>query len=566
LLSFPFWERGRPNLSVISDRIPKSCSTIESENSHRVKGRWRRGVAWLTSSILGLFLALSAVAAAPERLILGQMNDPTTLNPLYIIGTMDLEVGGLLYSRLFTFDEEGRIVPEVAQSVPTIANKGISSDGLTITYHLRRNVRWSDGQPLTSKDILFTHAAVMNPRNAVPIQYGDDEIKSISAPDAYTIRVRLRERNAAFVSSFDRNILPEHLLSNAGPLNKAEFNAQPIGSGPYRLSKWIRGDRLIFDRNEAYWGPRPDIPQIIVRIIPNQATILVQLQSGEIDAAMSVDPSNLNAIKRLPEKQIILKPTRTAIVMVFNTRNSLFHDVVLRQAVSLAINREAFIREAGLDFLDPKGGLSAIFGWAADPKIQEPAFDPVKANRILDADGWRRGNDGIRVKNGQRLSITLDTHADSPFLTKMANLIQQALRETGIDSTTKTYNVAQLFSFGALGPIHSGHFDMLLSAFAAEPDPDPTWLLGCKGDKPVPYNFAAFCDPSIERDLQKGRSSYDVTTRLRAYSSVERRTIDTAPIVFLAQTKDISAIPVALRGVNPSPSFGPYWNVGLWTF
>lgn len=164
------------------------------------------------------------------------------MNPLLLEGVTAYTFGELIYSYLTTYDERGDIVGDLARTVPSPANGGISADGRSLTFHLRHDARWQDGTPVTSRDVAFTYHAVMNPANNVPDRYGYDVVSAVETPDPYTFVIRLKRPFSPIISLFfggDSNypILPEHLLAKYPTINALAFNASPVGSGPYRFAR-----------------------------------------------------------------------------------------------------------------------------------------------------------------------------------------------------------------------------------------------------------------------------------------------------------------------------------------
>ena len=198
-------------------------------------------------AILGCACVFAACAKSaaplprPAALVIAIAQEPVSLNPLYLQGAIGYAISELGYTYLTNYDSYGNFVPEVAVTVPSLANGGISSDGKHIVYHLRRNVSWQDGAPLNSRDVVFTYRAIMNPSNAVPSRYGYDRVASVEAPDPYRVIVKLKRPYSPIVAYFfggDSNypILPAHLLARYTSLDRVPYNAAPIGSGPYRFT------------------------------------------------------------------------------------------------------------------------------------------------------------------------------------------------------------------------------------------------------------------------------------------------------------------------------------------
>src|SRR5579862_1213407 len=213
-----------------------------------------------------------------DLLIIARLSEPVSLNPLYLQGLDATDISALGYSFLTKYGTNDAIVTDVATVVPTFANRGISRDGKRIVYHLRHGITWQDGYPLTARDVIFTYRAIMNPSNSIPSRSGYDRIKKIWSRDPYTVVVELTQPQAAFVTSFfgggsNYPILPAHLLAAYPNLNHVAFNDAPVGSGPYRFTKWIRGERLDLTANDRYYGPKPSIQHLSLRFIPNSTTV-----------------------------------------------------------------------------------------------------------------------------------------------------------------------------------------------------------------------------------------------------------------------------------------------------
>ena len=202
---------------------------------------------WTRAIIAALFCCMFAGCHpasrgidSPARLVVAVPAEPRSLNSLLLEGPSSAMIVPLVYSYLLTTDDRGAIVPDLASEVPTLRNGGISPDGRTIVYHLRRNVVWQDGKPLTAGDVVFTQHAIMNPGNNVYSRYGFERVQSISAPDRYTVQIRLRAPFSPILTQFfgpsnNYGIMPEHLLRGYADLNHIPFNALPVGSGPYTV-------------------------------------------------------------------------------------------------------------------------------------------------------------------------------------------------------------------------------------------------------------------------------------------------------------------------------------------
>ena len=279
----------------------------------------------------------------PGVLRLGEDEEPDGLNLMFAHNAAADTVSGLLFSFILRYDPDGNYVPDLATLVPTTRNGGISADNMTITVHLRKGVVWADGAPLTAADWLFTYGAVMNSQNNVKTRYGWDAIASASAPDPYTIVIKLKRPT---VQALDILVMggagyppmPAHLLAKLPNINTAEFNSKPLSSGPYLLKAWNHGSSLEFVPNPRYFRGAPKLKEVIWKVIPDVNTLFSQLQTHDVDVYPGV---NANSVARLSsiagitvQKRLIASWRHLGI----NTSRPVLADLRVRQAISEAVD------------------------------------------------------------------------------------------------------------------------------------------------------------------------------------------------------------------------------------
>lgn len=525
-----------------------------------------------------IFLCSCSRPAAPgsqanERLVIGMIGDVQSLNPLLISGSDTVRVPPMVFSFLLMLNKDGTLQPDVAEAVPSRANGGISADGKTILYHLRNNVRWQDGAPLTSADVVYTYRQIMNPRNDVPSRAVYDQLASVTSPDARTVRVTLRAPNAAVLSYFfapDGNnaILPRHILAKYSDLNHIPFNSAPIGSGPYRVVRWSRGDELDFERNDGYFGGKPAIEKIAFKFIPSAETQFIQLQTGEIQAVLPApDVTMLDAYRRLRGPRVTKIDVQGGALLGFNMTDSVVEDFRVRRAIVEAANLPQSVSEATHGILSMTGAGRGLYGPAFDPSITAaPAPNPADANRLLDQAGWKRGAGGIRTRDGRSLSLEFVYIAGLPEAQTFGVVLQQQLRRAGIELVLRGYT-PQMYAAPASagGPLFGGHFQLVLLELLTSSDPDVTYLLGCNQFPPRGANFTRYCSPVVERANAAGLRTYDFAERAKQSAIVQQQVAKDLPFVPLWQQAAIAAYPQNLEGVHPSAQF-VFYNVAHWYF
>ena len=516
--------------------------------------------------------ALVLLGAGPSRTLrVGLTQEPATLNP--IVGTLAVEndVVSFLFNGLIRFDENGNRIPDLATRVPTRANGDISADGRTITYHLVRNARWSDGVPLTSADVKFTYEQIVNPRNNVPNLDPYDRIARVETPDPYTVRLILDHPYAPAIYAFsDRNqgaIVPEHLLRGASDLNHSPFGAAPIGSGPYTLVAWRRGSEIELAANPRYFRAPPKIPHVVIRILPNDNTMTIALRAGELDLADNVNISTYLALGSVPNLDPVVVAKSFWEHLTFNTSRPPVDDVRVRRALCEAFDvHELFTKVAhGLGALGPTSENPAT-PWF-NRKLGYLPYDPKAAGALLDEAGWRLGPDGKRSKDGTPLAITLISTAGNATREQVEVILQQRWTALGIDVTVKNLPPATIFAPIASGGIfYGGNFDVALSAFI-ENIPDPNRMNVNTIDHIPPHgnNLSRYRNAEITRLEEQAAGTFVDADRKRLYDRIQEIELRDLPYYVLRWQALIDERSPHLQGVKPAPSTSTFWNVADWT-
>lgn len=499
-------------------------------------------------------------------LVVAVPQEPVSLNPLYLEGPTAYTYAGLMYSYLTNYDSNGAIVGDLAAQVPTVANGGISRSGTQLTYHLRRNAHWQDGYPVTSSDVVFTYHAVMNPSNTIGYRYGYDRIASIRAPNDYTVVLTLKYPFSPIVSFFfggDSNypILPAHLLEKYASLDHVAFNSSPVGSGPYELGRWDRGDHLELSANQAYYRGKPGLHRVVLPFITNDATTINELRTGEVDAAFSVNASQIAELRAIPNHRVVITPVPYFYGLSFNMEDPVMSDLRVRQAFALAIDRRELVKKITLGVDDPNTGPRGLFTWAYDPAVKLPSYDPGRAAQLLNDAGWVAASGGVRTRDGLPLKVQLAFPAGDDIMARFAVAIAAAERSVGIEVTTKTYARSQYQAVN--GPILQGHYQVGLYNYQASYDPDASWLLGCDQRSPRGFNEARYCSAAVDAALKRGVTSFDRATRIAAYRDVQERIAHDVPYYFVCQISEVDVIPSQLIGYA-RPLLSPFASAWEW--
>jgi peptide/nickel transport system substrate-binding protein len=502
----------------------------------------------------------------PGVLRLGEDEEPDSLNLMFAHTAAADTISGLLFSFILRVDPRGNYIPDLAKQVPTLRNNGISPDGKRIVVHLRRGIVWSDGAPLTAKDWLFTYHAVMNPANNVKTRYGWDAIASASAPDPYTIVIRLKRPNVAVLGILGMGgaaypPMPAHLLAKLPNLNAAAFNEQPLSSGPYLLQEWNHGSQLVFVPNPHYFRGPPRLKEVIWRVVPDVNTLFNQLATHEIDVYPSV---NANSIARLSSISGI-KIDRSLIAdwrhLGLNLSRPLLHDVRVRQAIAEAVDWKRINDTVfhGVDRL----AVSDIFpeSWAA-PRLPPYRYDPADARRLLAQAGWSPGPDGLLRKGALTMRLAIYATTGHQENTESQVLIQSMLRAVGIDVAVRNYPGSYLFAMD--GPLYTGKYDLEWSIETNGPDPDNSGDWNGAFIPPRGANTSWLNDPIVNATSAAAAATFDEGARKRLYQKEEERIRQVVPAVFFSWRNNYTAMNADLKNYVPAAFIGDGWNAWEW--
>jgi peptide/nickel transport system substrate-binding protein len=510
----------------------------------------------LCGAIAACHPVLQAGNSVPaSRLVIAVPQEPPSLNTLLTEGPSSTMLDSLVYSFLLTFDSRGNLVPDLAAEVPSARNGGISADGRTITYRLRKNVVWQDGVPLTARDVVFTQHAIMSPSNNVFSRYGFERVLSIAAPDPYTVRIRLRTPFSPILTQFfgpsnNYGIVPEHVLGRYANINRVPFNGMPIGSGPYRVKDWIRGDHLTLLANPTYFRGPPKLQTIVLKFVADSGTVLNQLRTGEVDAYFFSDPTHMAEYEAIPAVHVSRAPFAAFGDLIFNLRDPTLADPRVRRAIVEALNLPQIVRNATRGTQTTADPNLALFGRTTDASIAPSPYDPAAARAFL---APRRLSLQYAFETGKAVSASTGVQ------------LQQQLRAAGVNLTLRPYSPELFRAQGSAGgPLLGGTFQIGFFEIFTTGDWDSSWYLSCTQVPPAGFDISRFCDPVAERAVQGVLTSYDEAEQRRLAAIVQRRVSQLVPYVSLWSQNAIYVTPTGLRGFAPS-SASPYWNAWAWS-
>ena len=371
-----------------------------------------------------------------HELRIGMVGDPDSLNPLFSYVERQIDLTQLYCETLVGLDDRNRLAPLLATVVPSQSNGGISPDRKTIVYHLRHGVRFADGVELTSKDVAFTYRAVLDPRNPVVDTEAYRAIASLDTPDRYTVRIRLRHPWAAAVgelfapSDFAYGILPAHAFAGTD-VSRADWNAHPFGSGPFRVVRWARGDEIELAPNPYAWR-KPRLRKVVFKIVAQNEAMFDAFRARELDV------DNVT-ILQVPQARALRDAALVGVLRNGFDYLSFQHRQAARPTTAEPARDRRVDRSSRPDSREPIFGLRPIANteipsvlWANDRSIQPVPYDPRQAARDLDAAGLASRRDPPHEESGSRSpSTSSPTYATTIAASK--HWSQRDLAEVGIN-------------------------------------------------------------------------------------------------------------------------------------
>ena len=510
----------------------------------------------------------------PGVLRLAENASPSSLNPMLNASSVTGDLSMFIYSYAVRYNQDAQPVPDALVEIPTVANGDVSKDGLTLKYKLRRNIKWQDGQPLTCSDLRFTWQAVMNPHNNVVTTDGYKDIKDIDCSDPYVALIHMKKMYAPYLQQLwgvngNAPILPAHLLAkyndDKGSLNNAPYNSLPIGSGPFKVVEWQRGSEVRMEANPNFYLGKPKLNEVIFKIMPDENTMVTSLQTHEID--MLARGTGLS----LPRYQQITGPgSGLKMVLVddylythidFNLHRPLLQDRNVRLALAYATNRKEIVDKVmhGAGVVS-ETDQSPQLSWAYTGDIEHHPFDPAKAKQILQADGWIPGPDGIRMKNGERLSFDLTSAAESNYAHQIQTLLQRQWHEIGAEAIVKNVPTALLFENSAAGTLQGGHYDAAVFSWSAAADPDDSAIYSADNLAPHGQNALYWTNATATAAMNDGLKTLDQARRKADYKIVQQQMAKDVPTIILFFWKEPFLYNTDLKGYQPSPVISTFWN------
>jgi len=493
--------------------------------------------------ILQCVLALSVVAAPgclqravadPNVIVVSLTNGPNNLDPR--VGTDDAsqKIHDLIYDALMQFDDHLRVVPKLAERVD-------HPDPTTYVASLRRGVHFHDGHELTSADVTYTFRSLMEPAFVSSKKGGYAELAAVEAVDRYTVRFTLKQPFASFLV----NLAGLAIVPDGAPLTLRE---QPDGTGPYRFVRYVPDDRLELQTFQDYYAGAPKNAGLMFRIVPDDVMRGLELRKGTLDIVVNeLAPDIVLPLEKEPQLQLAKGPGVDYVYVGLNLLDPLLQHVRVRQALAYAVDRRAIVDYLRRGLAVPADGMLPELSWAHASGLTSYPHDPARARALLDEAGYP-DPDGSGPQPRFRLSLKV---SNTEFNRLQSSVLQQNLRDVGIDLDVRTYEFATLYA-----DVLASNFQLYTLQWTAGALADPDILRRVFHSNQVPpagFNRGRFSDPRVDTLLDEASAETDEARRFELFATVQRLLSSEVPYISLWHKTNIIVAQRSLDGIRVTP-------------
>jgi peptide/nickel transport system substrate-binding protein len=466
-------------------------------------------------------------APPANRLVVGMEREPATLDPRFAMDAASSRAIQLLFNGLVQKDSGSRLVPDLAESWET-------PDPRIYRFHLRRGVRFHDGQELTAADVKFTFDSIRDPALRSPLAGSYKIIRAIEAPEPYTVTFNLSEPFAPFLVNMTTGIVPKHAVEAQG----SDFAVHPVGTGPFLLKKWARDEEMSFKAFDAYFEGRPRLDELVFRIIPDDTIRYLELKKGSLDFAQNnLPPDVVAGIEQEEGLKVLKSPGTNYEYIGFNLQDPYCRRIEVRQAVAYALDIPLMIRHILKGLGTEATGVLYPGHWAYNPDVPRYEHNPERARELLDRAGFPPGEDGYR--------FTLEYKTTQADLSRRkGEVIQEQLAAAGIRVRLASYEWSAFFA-----DIRSGNFQLYSLQWVGVTEPDIYYyLFHSTSVPPEGANRGRYMNPDLDRLIEAGRSTLDVQQRRAIYRKIQEIVAGDLPYISLWYNDNVAVMKENLEG------------------
>jgi peptide/nickel transport system substrate-binding protein len=474
--------------------------------------------------------------------------DADTLDPRLTKNTSGFRVKELAFNGLVAINPDYSAAPDLAE-------KWENPDDKTWVFHIRQGVKFHDNSNLTANDVKYTYESVLDQSFNSPARAFYLSVASVEAVDPNTVKFTLKDPFAPFLSYMDLAIVPQASAS------KSDFGTKPIGTGPFKVDTWNTGDSIEFSAFDGFYGGRANLDRVRVRVVPDNSARVVALESGDLDFVQSpLSPQDVSRIQSAGGLKLKVDRTPAAgyTYVNLNTADPILSDKNVRQALSHLVNKQQIIDTIYKGIGQPANGPIVPGMWAYSPDIMSYDYNPDKAKQLLDDAGWKVGGDGIRTKDGNRMSLVVRTHSEDPDRKQLIQVLQSEFQNVGIDATTNTVEFPALFQ-----DVQDGKYQVVVIGWLNLSDPDRATFRQFTIDGTA--NYGKYKNDQVDNLLKQARTTLDQTKAKQLYTDAVKQMVDDAPYIFVQYQEYIAMYTTKLQGyvVNPVANWLSFKSASL---
>ena len=488
-----------------------------------------------------------------DMYVSASIGDASYLNPILARDSASGDINNLVFNGLLKYDKDLKLVVDLAEGWT------VSPDGLTITFRLKKNVRWHDGLPFTSEDVKFTYEKLIDPKVQTPYSSDYLLVKNFVVIDTYTVRISYKQPFAPALETWGMGIIPKHVFEN-GDFNTNPANRRPVGTGPYKFNEWKTDEKIVLDANPDYFDGKPYISRYVYRIIPDESVQFLELRNESVDE-MGLTPDQWKAYPEFFLKYNKYRyPAFSYTYLAFNLRNPVFAEKKFRQAVAYAIDKSEIINGVLLGMGKAANGPFPPQSWAYDTNVKDYEYNTDLARQLLSELGWKdEDGDGYLEKDGRKLAFTIMTNQGNKLRQLSAEIIQSQLKKIGIKADIRVLE----WSTFVHQFIDKKNFEAVILGWSLSRDPDQYAIWNSKQTGDGQYNFISYKNPEVDKLLDEGRRTFNMKKREAIYHDIHRILAEDLPYIFLYYPESLPVVHKRFRGPEVAPA-GIGWNFFKW--
>ncbi len=463
--------------------------------------------------------------ASKDTLVIALMSSPTNLDSRVGADNASGRMFDLIHSGLI------KVTPNFDYA-PDVAEKWETPDDKTIVFHLNANAKFQNGQPVKAADVKWTYDSMMDPNFVTSKRSGYAAVDHIEAPDDHTVIFKLKEPNPGIFDNLTVGILPTGADTNT-------TKTRPVGAGPYKVVDFRADDRIVLEAFDQWHGGAPKIKHVVVRIVPDATTRVLEMRRGSINFEVNEIPfENVAEFDKNPDFKVVKSSGSVYQYIAINVRDPILSKVAVRRAIHHAIDRERIIRDIQRGYAEPTDTMFAKGHWVRVENLPSYPYDPNKAKQLLAQAGYPNG-----------FTFTFKTSQDAEANSR-AQVIQQMLKQVGITMQIQSNEMSTFFA-----DIGKGNFQMYSLSRNGIADPDFYYVIFySKNTPPDGQNRGYYNNPKVDQLILQGRSTFDRAKRKPVYGEIQKSVQDDLPYISLYMQSNVAVMRNNIDGYVQYPA------------